>query len=140
MFVTKAGEVGSIFWLCVSSFVNFLINFMDFLLGENCAVQRCDSRCSAHGVCSNGESSFFSVVQHIVMYFYKVCSNGESSFFTYNNVCNVLYNTLSCTFTKSAPMVRKVFFLPATMLLILGNMTNRFRTDFYLKSIKPKEN
>ena len=88
VFVTKAGEVGSIFWLCVSSFVNFLINFMDFLLGENCAVQRCDSRCSAHGVCSNGESSFF----------------------TYNNVCNVLYNTLSCTFTKSAPKVRQVFF------------------------------
>ena len=106
MFVTKAGEVGSFFLLCVSSFVNFLINFMDFLLGENCAVQRCDSRCSAHGVCSNGESSFFSVVQHIVMYFYKVCSNGEKS-----------------------------FFLPATILLILGNMTNRFRTDLSLSKI-----
>ena len=139
MFVTKAGEVGSFFLLCVSSFVNFLINFMDFLLGENCAVQRCDSRCSAHGVCSNGESSFFSVVQHIVMYFYKVCSNGESSFFTYNNVCTVLYNTLSCTY-KVCSSGEKSFVLPATMLLILGNMTNRFRTDFYLKSIKPKEN
>ena len=89
VFVTKAGEVGSFFLLCVSSFVNFLINFMDFLLGENCAVQRCDSRCSAHGVCSNGESSFF----------------------TYNNVCTVLYNMLSCTYKVCSKGETSFFYL-----------------------------
>ena len=61
VFATKAGEVQScLFFIClfICKFLKKIPKLYELLLGENCAVQRCDPRCSAHGVCSNGESSF----------------------------------------------------------------------------------